>query len=153
MAGVETRDFDSPDETRTPDKTKVDVVRMGSGTTAARFTFEPGWKWSDCVKPVANGGKNQHIFTLPVIENCGGCTGAQKVIDFIALRIACDDPTCTRDSCPCPGAFNTWNTAVVDTGNGKGIFNAVEVCDNKPCASVDFSKVTCGPYRGTVLVQ
>jgi hypothetical protein len=53
MAGVETRDFDSPDESRTPDKTKVDVVRMGGGTTAARFTFEPGWKWSECVKPVA----------------------------------------------------------------------------------------------------
>ena len=51
MPGVEARGFDSPDETRTPDKTKVDVVRM-SGATAARMTFEPGWKWSECVKPV-----------------------------------------------------------------------------------------------------
>ena len=52
MAGVQELDFDSPDETRTPDKTKVDVVRVG-GTTAARMSFEPGWKWSECVKPVA----------------------------------------------------------------------------------------------------
>jgi uncharacterized cupin superfamily protein len=52
MAGLEARDFESPDETRTPEKTKVDVVKMGS-ITAARFTFEPGWKWSECVKPVA----------------------------------------------------------------------------------------------------
>ena len=51
MAGVQLLDFDSPDETRTPEKTRVDVVRMG-GTTAARFAFEPGWKWSECVKPV-----------------------------------------------------------------------------------------------------
>ena len=51
MAGLESRGFDSPDETRKPDKTQVDVVRMG-GTTAARMTFEPGWKWSECVKPV-----------------------------------------------------------------------------------------------------
>lgn len=51
MAGVEKRDFDSPDETRTPDKTRVDVVRLG-GTTAARLTLEPGWSWSECVKPV-----------------------------------------------------------------------------------------------------
>ena len=51
MPGVEARGFDAPDETRTPDKTKVEVVRM-SGTTAARMTFEPGWKWSECVKPV-----------------------------------------------------------------------------------------------------
>ena len=52
MAGIQSADFDSPDETRTPEKTRVDVVRMGDAT-AARFTFEPGWKWSDCVKPVA----------------------------------------------------------------------------------------------------
>jgi quercetin dioxygenase-like cupin family protein len=52
MPGVETRDFASPDETRTPDKTRVEVVRLG-GATAARFTFEPGWRWSECVKPVA----------------------------------------------------------------------------------------------------
>jgi hypothetical protein len=41
MAGVQSRDFDSPDETRTPDKTQVDVVRMGA-TTVGRFAFEPG---------------------------------------------------------------------------------------------------------------
>jgi hypothetical protein len=52
MAGIESRDFESPDETRTPEKTQVNVVRMGD-TTAARFTFEPGWKWSECIKPVA----------------------------------------------------------------------------------------------------
>jgi len=51
MAGVALLDFDSPEETRSPDKTKVDVVRLG-GMTAARFTFEPGWKWLECVKPV-----------------------------------------------------------------------------------------------------
>jgi quercetin dioxygenase-like cupin family protein len=51
MAGVRTLDFDSPDETRTPDKTRVDVVRIGD-TSAGRFAFEPGWKWSECVKPV-----------------------------------------------------------------------------------------------------
>src|SRR3954453_9347058 len=52
MAGVQTLDFDSPDETRTPEKTRMDVVRVGP-TTAARLTFEPGWKWSECIKPVA----------------------------------------------------------------------------------------------------
>ena len=33
---------------RTPEKTRVDVVRLGD-TTAGRFTFEPGWKWSECI--------------------------------------------------------------------------------------------------------
>jgi hypothetical protein len=52
MAGLEVRDFSSPDETRTPDKTKVDVVRMG-GTSASRMSMQPGWKWSECIKPIA----------------------------------------------------------------------------------------------------
>jgi hypothetical protein len=51
MPGVEARGFDAADETRTPAKTKVDVVRLG-GTTAARLTLEPGWRWSECIKPV-----------------------------------------------------------------------------------------------------
>jgi hypothetical protein len=52
MGGFEMRDFNSPDESRTPEKTRVDVGRMG-GATAGRLTFEPGWRWSECVKPVA----------------------------------------------------------------------------------------------------
>jgi quercetin dioxygenase-like cupin family protein len=52
MPGFEMRSFDSPDETRTPEKTQVDIVRMATAT-AGRFTFEPGWRWSECVKPVA----------------------------------------------------------------------------------------------------
>jgi hypothetical protein len=59
MAGVVKRDFDSPDESRTPDKTRVDVVRLGS-STAARLTMEPGWRWSECVKPVAGTDSCQH---------------------------------------------------------------------------------------------
>lgn len=41
----------SPDEVRTPDKTRVEVVRL-EGFTLGRFNFEPGWRWSECVKPV-----------------------------------------------------------------------------------------------------
>jgi hypothetical protein len=51
VAGIEARTFDAPDETRTPDKTTIDVVRM-AGATVARFRFEPGWKWSECIRPV-----------------------------------------------------------------------------------------------------
>jgi hypothetical protein len=60
MAGVEKRDFDSPDESRTPDKTRADVVHLGPTTTAARLTLEPGWTWAECVKPVAGTESCQH---------------------------------------------------------------------------------------------
>jgi len=47
----ETKSHNSPDEVRTPPKTRVEVVRLGDHTLA-RFNFEPGWRWSECVKPV-----------------------------------------------------------------------------------------------------
>jgi hypothetical protein len=43
--------LDTPDEVRTPDKTRVEVVRL-EGFTLGRFTFAPGWRWSTCIKPV-----------------------------------------------------------------------------------------------------
>ena len=46
-----TRSHDTPDERRTPPRTQVDVVRL-EGFTLGRFTFQPGWRWSECVKPV-----------------------------------------------------------------------------------------------------
>lgn len=52
MASIEARSFDDPDEVRAPEKTKIDVVGVG-GAQVARFTFQPGWRWSECVKPVA----------------------------------------------------------------------------------------------------
>ena len=51
MATTDARSLDDPDETRTPDKTRVEVVRLGD-TEIGRFTFQPGWRWSECVKPV-----------------------------------------------------------------------------------------------------
>ena len=51
MAGIESRDFSAPDETRTPDKTTVELVNIGGGQIG-RYTFQPGWTWSECIKPV-----------------------------------------------------------------------------------------------------
>jgi uncharacterized cupin superfamily protein len=50
--GLIKKSFDEPDETRTPDKTQVNVVALGD-MKAGRFTMQPGWRWSECVKPVA----------------------------------------------------------------------------------------------------
>ena len=51
MAGIMLKSFDAPDEVRTPDKTRVETVRLAEGS-AGRFTFQPGWRWSECIKPV-----------------------------------------------------------------------------------------------------
>jgi hypothetical protein len=43
MAGIAKKNFESPDERRTPDKTVVQVVDLGS-VKAARMTLQPGWR-------------------------------------------------------------------------------------------------------------
>ena len=65
MAGVAKKSFDSPDERRTPDKTDLQVVDLGS-VKAARVTFQPGWRWSECIKPVAGTESCQahHVGTV-----------------------------------------------------------------------------------------
>jgi hypothetical protein len=51
MAGLERQNFSEPDETRTFAKGQLDVITLGT-STVGRATFEPGWKWSECVKPI-----------------------------------------------------------------------------------------------------
>jgi quercetin dioxygenase-like cupin family protein len=53
MAGLEVKRFDSPDETRAfQGKGQMEVVEVAS-QTIGRGTFEPGWRWSENVKPIA----------------------------------------------------------------------------------------------------
>jgi uncharacterized cupin superfamily protein len=52
VSGITRKSFSAPDQTRTPDKTKVEMVDLGV-VKAGRFTMEPGWRWSECIKPVA----------------------------------------------------------------------------------------------------
>ena len=48
----ELKSLNSPDEVRKFDKGKVELVNV-AGAAIGRATFEPGWKWSTCVKPIA----------------------------------------------------------------------------------------------------
>jgi quercetin dioxygenase-like cupin family protein len=57
---LQAKSHDAPDETRTPPKTRVEVVRL-EGHTIGRFTFEPGWRWSECVKPVVGTDSCQNV--------------------------------------------------------------------------------------------
>jgi quercetin dioxygenase-like cupin family protein len=50
MAKLESKSLDQPDETRPVDKGKVQIVEL-DGATVMRTTFEPGWRWSESVKP------------------------------------------------------------------------------------------------------
>ncbi|HZU18916.1 MAG TPA: cupin domain-containing protein [Candidatus Dormibacteraeota bacterium] len=55
---LQAKSHDAPDEVRTPDKSRVEIVRL-EGYTLGRFRFEPGWRWSQCIKPVVGTDRCQ----------------------------------------------------------------------------------------------
>lgn len=53
MPSMEVKNFDSPDEVREFEGNGNAKVVQVAGQTVGKGTFEPGWKWSDNVKPIA----------------------------------------------------------------------------------------------------
>ena len=52
MKKLEVKGFSNPDELRTFDKGKLELIKVG-GALIGRATLQPGWKWSESVKPIA----------------------------------------------------------------------------------------------------
>jgi quercetin dioxygenase-like cupin family protein len=74
MAGVEVKSLDAPEEVRPfVDKGQTAVVTIGGGTVL-RGTFEPGWRWSEHVKPIAGTDSCQSPHLLYVLS------GRMKVV-------------------------------------------------------------------------
>ena len=68
VAKMEKRNLSRPDETRTFDKGKLELVKVG-GVTFGRATLQPGWKWPTSVKPLVKTKSCQLLMsntTLPV---------------------------------------------------------------------------------------
>jgi hypothetical protein len=52
MSGYERKDLGKPDEVRTFDKGRLELVNIRGGVVG-RLVLEPGWRWSESVKPLA----------------------------------------------------------------------------------------------------
>lgn len=52
MASLAKKSFTAPDERRTPPNTTLETVRLGD-RAVARITYQPGWRWTNDVKPGA----------------------------------------------------------------------------------------------------
>jgi quercetin dioxygenase-like cupin family protein len=52
MAKAEMKNVGKPDETRKFDRGQMDLLNIGGGIVG-KATFEPGWRWSEHVKPIA----------------------------------------------------------------------------------------------------
>jgi hypothetical protein len=51
VADARQKSFDDPDETRMFERGRVDIVTVGD-VTVGRGTLEPGWRWSEQVRPI-----------------------------------------------------------------------------------------------------
>jgi hypothetical protein len=49
---AEQRNFGTPDQTRSFDRGSLDLLNIG-GAEIGRLTLQPGWRWSEHVKPIA----------------------------------------------------------------------------------------------------
>lgn len=52
MLEVILKSFETPDETRVFEKGRLEIVRIG-GMVLGRASYEPGWRWSEHVSPIA----------------------------------------------------------------------------------------------------
>lgn len=52
--GAVRRRFDEPDEVREVPSGRIAGVKLAT-SSAAKATFEPGWRWSDSIRPTVGG--------------------------------------------------------------------------------------------------
>jgi hypothetical protein len=103
------KNIDKPDESRNLPMTKIDVVNL-NGETVMRATFQPGWKWSECVKPTAGTDSCQVPHLNYIISG--------------KMMVVMDDGTKSEmgpgDVALIPPGHNAW------------------VLGNEPCVAIDF---------------
>jgi hypothetical protein len=74
LLGVILKQFENPDEVRVFDKGKFEIVHIG-GMTIGRASYEPGWKWSQHVAPIAGAPRC-------VIEHVGMVVSGRAMAAF-----------------------------------------------------------------------
>jgi hypothetical protein len=112
MAGIEVKSFESPDETRPFEgKGHADVVQV-AGRTIGRGTFEPGWRWSENVKPIAQTDSCE-------VSHLGYCLSGR-------MKVFMDDGT--------EGEAGPGDVVAIHPGHD------AEVVGEEPCVFLDFGE-------------
>ena len=105
-----TKSFESPDEVRTFEKGKVEIVNLGN-MIIGRATFEPGWSWDKCVKPIVKTNSCEAPHTSVIISG--------------RLKVRMDDGTEAEGG---PG-----DVAVIPPGHNAWVIG------DEPCVMLDFT--------------
>lgn len=110
MSALEIKNLSTPDETRTLPKTNGEVVNIGE-YTIMRGTFEPGWRWSECVKPTVGTSSCEVHHVLYVISG--------------KMQLKMNDGT--------EKLVSAGDAAVVPPGHDAWVVG------DEPCVSIDFT--------------
>src|SRR5215218_11270854 len=109
VSSFERKSHDAPDERRTPPNTQVDIVRL-EGFTLARLTFQPGWRWSEHIKPIAG------------TESCQ----ARHLLYCLSGRMRVETSSGEQ------GEIGPGDVATIEPGHDAWVVG------DEPCVSVDF---------------
>jgi quercetin dioxygenase-like cupin family protein len=107
---MQKKSLDSPDETRTFEKGKVELVNLKT-VTIGRSVFEPGWSWDKCVKPIVKTNSCEAPHTSVIISG--------------RLKVRMDDGTEAEGG---PG-----DVAVIPPGHNAWVIG------DEPCVMLDFT--------------
>ena len=98
MAIIQKKSLDSsPDETRTFEKGKIELVNLGE-VTIGRAILEPGWSWEKCVKPIVKTDSCQAPHTQYIIS------GRIKVV----MNDGAEEEFGPGDAAVIPPGHNAW---------------------------------------------
>jgi quercetin dioxygenase-like cupin family protein len=103
--------MNSPDETRTFEKGKLELTTFKNGTTIGRITLEPGWSWDKCVKPIVKTNSCEAPHTQYMISG--------------HIRVEMDDGS--------EDEFGPGDTAIIPPGHNAW------VAGNEPVVGIDFT--------------
>jgi len=106
------KSFESPDEVRTFEKGRVEIVNLGN-VIIGRATLEPGWSWGECVKPLVKTDSCLAPHTSVIISG--------------RMKVRMDDGTEIEGG---PG-----DTAVIPPGHDAWVVG------DEACVSIDFTGI------------
>jgi EutQ-like cupin domain len=110
MAKMQKKNLNSPEETRSFEKGKLELANLGD-VTIGRATLEPGWSWEKCVKPLVKTESCQAPHTQYMVS------GRMKVV----MDDGTEEEFSAGDALVIPPGHNAW------------------VVGNEPVVAVDFT--------------
>jgi hypothetical protein len=107
---LQIKNLSEADEVRNLPKTKIEVANFND-TTIMRLTLQPGWKWSECVKPTVGTASCEAIHFNYIISGHL----------MIAMDNGVEKEVGPGDAAAVPSGHDAW------------------VIGEEPCVAIDFS--------------